>query len=117
MKHAGLLARCPKLALLGLIIAGCEQSRSQQIILADDTGSLKLVYDCSAFRPQAESANDLRILALAVPATMRHATEHGNIITAQSLMNAYSQEKKDWRAIERIVIEYRCSHLADFSKQ
>jgi|SRR5437899_1699384 len=112
MERVSFRSHCLALILLSLTISGCEPSGSRQAVLSDESGSHKLVYDCSAFRAQAESADDLRVLALALSETMRHAADHGNVVTAQSLQNAYQQ--KDWRTIERLIIQYRCSNRADF---
>jgi hypothetical protein len=95
---------------LFLLLSGCGKARNQ-VVLRDESGSRKLVYDCSAFRPQAESGQDRLILALARRDTVRHAAEHQRFVTARSLQAAW--ENMDWRAMERLIVEYHCSHRRD----
>ena len=97
---------------LFLLLSGCGKARNQ-VVLRDESGSRKLVYDCSAFRPQAESGQDRLILALARRDTVRHAAEHQRFVTARSLQAAW--ENMDWRAMERLIVEYHCSHRRDRS--
>jgi hypothetical protein len=99
---------------LFLPLSGCGKARNQ-IVLSDESGSRKLIYDCSVFRPQAESGQDMPILALALSATLRHAAEHQRFVTARSLQSAW--KNRDWRAMERLIVEYLCSHRGDRSNE
>ena len=98
-------------ALLLFVLAaatGC----GRQVVLTTDDGSKRLTYDCTNFRPQVESAEQLHVLAAAYGQTMRHAAKHQRVVTFQALQKAF--EAQDWRQVEQLVVEYRCANRSDF---
>jgi hypothetical protein len=100
------------LLLLLSVVTGCGPQTSNQVVLATDDGAKRLIYDCSNFRPQVESAEQLQVLAAVCGQTIRHASEHQRVVTAQALMDAY--KARDWRRLEQLVVEYRCANRAEF---
>ena len=92
--------------LIGLV--ACKPSST--ITLGSDQA--KLVYDCSAFQPQAETAGAIVILRAAYIETLQHAIKHQSLVTYRSLLDAHKQ--RDWRQLERLIVEYRCAHRSDF---
>ena len=96
--------------VLAAVFSGCGPRN--QVILATDDGTKRLVYDCDNFRPQVESAEQLQILMAACRQTGQHAYDHQRIVTRQELNEAV--KARDWRRLERLIVEYRCAHRADF---
>jgi hypothetical protein len=101
----------PLLLLLSAVTA-CGPQTSNQVVLATDDGTKRLIYDCPNFRPQVESAEQLQVLGAAYGQTVRHASEHQHFVTAQALMDAY--KAGDWRRVEQLIVEYRCASRAKF---
>jgi hypothetical protein len=77
-----------------------------------DDGSKRLIYDCANFQPQVESVEQFQVLTAACGQTIRHASEHERVVTAQALMDAY--KARDWRRVEQLVVEYRCANRVEF---
>ena len=105
-----------RIAVLLVLVAafsGCGPRTSNQVVYATDDGAKRLFYDCDNFRPQVETAEQLQILLAAYGQTVRHATEHKHIVSAQALTEAY--RARDWRRVEQLVVEYRCANRADFT--
>ena len=48
------------------VLTGCGPLAINQVVLATDDGTKRLIYDCSNFRRQVESAEQLQILAAGV---------------------------------------------------
>ena len=103
------MTRLPLLLALAVLTA-CGPMASNQIVLATDDGTKRLTYDCSNFRPQVASAEQLQILVQASGQTIRHASDHQRVVTVQAIMDAY--RARDWRRVEQLVVEYRCAHRA-----
>jgi hypothetical protein len=106
MKAVSLIACC----CLTMLLSSC--GNSNQIVLS--TSKDKLIYDCDNFRPQAETPQQLQIIAQAYVETLTHAAQNQNIVTMEALQAA--ERKADWRTMERLIVEYRCSHKKDFQK-
>jgi hypothetical protein len=102
----------PLVLLVVLNCISCDSRSGGRIVLGSGAG--KLVYNCGGFRAQAETGEDMQILAVAFAETVGHAVTNGNIITIQSLQSSW--EKKDWRSVERQLVEYRCQHRRDFEQ-
>jgi len=77
-------------------------------VLKSSDGKQQLVYDCGAFRPQADTSDQIEILLTAAGETMKAAGETQSIITGRALQEAWG--KRDYRAMERIIVDYRCNH-------
>ena len=93
--------------------SGCSDSSTgafssgNRVVLKSSDGKQQLVYDCGAFRPQADTSDQIEILLTAAGETMKAAGETQSIITGRALQEAWG--KRDYRAMERIIVDYRCN--------
>ena len=104
----------PRFLLVLVLFAatGCDLQTSNQVILATDDGTRKLIYDCSNFRPQVETGEQRQLLSQASVQIIRHASAHQRVVSAQAIRDAY--KAKDWRRLEQLVVEYRCTNRREF---
>lgn len=93
-----------------ILLTSCGSSN--EIILGERSD--KLIYDCSNFQPRAESPQQIGVLLQAYAQTLVHAAQNQNLVTLEALQAA--EKMSDWRTMERLIVEYRCSHKKDFQK-
>jgi hypothetical protein len=96
--------------VLTILLTSC--GNSNEIILGERSD--KLIYDCSNFQPSAETPQQIAVLMQAYAQTLVHAAQNQNLVTLEALQAA--EKHSDWRTMERLIVEYRCSHKKDFKK-
>lgn len=90
---------------LALALFGCTE-RNEKVILSDQTGTRTLVYESGkAFIPQAKTPEDISILVHSLQLTIADARKENDMLTLWTLKRA--GEKRDFRTIERTVVEFR----------
>jgi hypothetical protein len=88
-----------------LLTIGCSGSK---VVLQDDKGGKKLVYDAKNFQPQVETPEDIAILVHAAVETLSDAAGNQSMVTVQEISD--SMDQSDWRRLEKAVVRYRASH-------
>ena len=107
MRAVSLSAFC---CLMTILLTSCGNSNETVLGGRSD----KLIYDCSNFQPKAETPEQIGVLMQAYAETLAHAATNQNLVTLEALQAA--AQKSDWRTLERLIVEYRCSHKKDFQK-
>lgn len=76
------------LLLVLSVLTACGPLTTNRVVLATDDGTKQLIYDCSNFRSQVETREQLQILAQVCGQTIRHASEYQRVVSAQAMMDA-----------------------------
>ena len=98
---------------LAALCCGFKPQKSNWVVLASRDGAKTLIYDCRSFQPQVESVEQIETLADALIQTISHAVENKRFATANSMKGAW--KARDYRRVEQLVVEYRCTYRAGFT--
>ncbi len=84
-----------------------SQPPKREIVITNEDGSRKLVYNCDQFKPQAKSLEDARML-------MRKAIEimgdaQSNYILSEQISSAL--KKPNYTKMEKLIFQYECQNL------
>ena len=80
--------------------------KSEKITLQSSDGSKKLVYDCSNFKPQAETIEDIEILSKYLQKVVEKCQRQGKYVTLSSLYNA--SKSRTFKTLERLIVQELC---------
>ncbi|HEX8905860.1 MAG TPA: hypothetical protein VF771_13500 [Longimicrobiaceae bacterium] len=96
--------RLAVLLTLALFSSGCSKS----VVLRSADGDLTLDYRCSRIRPQAESIEQIQLLASYARRVARDAAANQRYTTAMSIRNAF--QDRDVRRMEAEIVDYICEY-------
>ena len=112
MKRGLIISVCAALVLAALgyaLYQGWAKSQppKREIVITNEDGSRKLVYNCDQFKPQAKSLEDARMLMRKAIKIMRDA--QSNYILSEQIDSAL--EGPNYTRLERLIFEYECQNL------
>lgn len=94
------------LVLSATVVVTAILGMSRGIVLSD--GSRRISYECDQFRQQATTADDVRVVIAEFGNVLGDAVKEGDLVTLSSLRAV--QKASDLRAMERVIVEYKCAH-------